>query len=94
MYAARTDTRPAAGPRASAEPSKRPQPTHRWVGAALVDLGLGEAARAEHAARTGRHVIRTGTQIDVLEVYCARCRVRYAAQAIDEPCRTVVARAG
>jgi hypothetical protein len=93
MYAAPTATEPATQSK-QARLSDRPQQTHRWVGAALVDLGLGEATRAEHAARTGRHVIRTATQIDVLEVYCARCRVRYAAQEIDEPCRTVVARAG
>ena len=59
---------------------------HRWVGAALVDLGRGEhSTRAERAARTGRYVLTTDTRVDVLEVYCADCRTPYAA-SYSEPC--------
>src|SRR5690348_7535579 len=51
---------------------------HRWVAAALVEVGRGsQSRRAEHAARTGRHVLPAATRIDVLEVYCAWCRVAY-----------------
>lgn len=71
-----------------------PRTPHRWVGAALVDLGLGAAGRAEHAVRTGRHTLRADTRIEVLEVYCTSCRVAYSERACYEPCRTVVARAG
>jgi hypothetical protein len=67
---------------------------HRWVGAALVDLGLGAAPRAEQAHRTGRYTIPKATRIEVLEVYCARCRVLYGTRACASPCRTVAARAG
>lgn len=84
-------------------PSKRSRQTrvpntlagHRWVGAALVDLGRGEnSPRAERAARTGRHVLPTGTRVDVLEVYCADCRIPYAT-SYSEPCpRRLVTRAG
>jgi hypothetical protein len=68
---------------------------HRWVGAALVELGLGaNDRRAEHAARTGRHVVTPGTRIDVLEVYCADCRAPYTKSA-DEPCpKRAASRAG
>ncbi|HET6624880.1 MAG TPA: hypothetical protein VFG63_00690, partial [Nocardioidaceae bacterium] len=59
---------------------------HRWVGAALVELGRGEnSPRAERAARTGRYVVSAGTRIDVLEVYCADCRVPYG-NGFSEPC--------
>lgn len=51
---------------------------HRWVAAALVEVGSGShSRRAEHAARTGHHVLPAATRIDVLEVYCAWCRVAY-----------------
>lgn len=70
------------------------QRQHQWVGAALVDMGRGgRNARAEHAARTGRHVIPTRTRIDVLEVYCARCRTSYDSPGADMPCTTVIRRA-
>jgi hypothetical protein len=66
---------------------------HQWVGAALVGLGEGDTARAEHAARTGRHVLRKATRIEVLEVYCRRCRIRYSASAGQVPCTVSMARA-
>lgn len=67
---------------------------HQWVGAALVGLGQGDNRRAEHAARTERHVVPARTRIDVLEVYCARCRMRYSDRACDEVCSTGMLRAG
>jgi hypothetical protein len=60
--------------------------THQWVGAALVGMGEGESLRAEHAARTGRHVLPAATRIEVLEVYCGRCRVRYDDRLTDVRC--------
>ena len=68
--------------------------SHRWVAAALVGMGQGATRRAEHAARTGRHVLPAGTQIDVLEVYCADCRTGYSERASLRPCSGVVSRAG
>ncbi|WP_152186876.1 hypothetical protein [Segeticoccus rhizosphaerae] len=59
---------------------------HVWVGAALVGMGQGDTRRAEHAARTGRHVLPVGTRIEVLEVYCSRCRVPYSERACAWPC--------
>jgi hypothetical protein len=68
---------------------------HRWVGAALVELGVGaNDRRAEHADRTGRHVLTPGTRLDVLEVYCADCRAPYTKSA-NEPCpKRIASRAG
>ncbi len=69
--------------------------THRWVGAAVVALGNGPgSARAEHAARTGRHVLPAGTRVEVLEVYCGRCRVGYQSHAAGRPCPGVARAAG
>jgi len=62
---------------------------HAWVGAALVGLGTGGNGRAEHAARTGRHVVFDKTRIEVLEVYCGRCRLAYSPTAGRSPCRAV-----
>lgn len=60
---------------------------HRWVAAALVEVGRGsQSRRAEHAARTGRHVLPAATRIDVLEVYCAWCRVAYESHESASPC--------
>jgi hypothetical protein len=70
---------------------------HVWVGAALtsflecrrargVGMGQGDTRRAEHAARTGRHVLPVGTRIEVLEVYCSRCRVPYSERECAWPC--------
>ena len=60
---------------------------HRWVAAALVDVGVGShSPRADHAARTGRHVVRAGTRVEVLEVYCAWCRVGYGSASASRPC--------
>lgn len=67
---------------------------HHWVGAALVGLGEGDTRRAEHAARTGRHVLNRATRIEVLEVYCRRCRIRYGTSSDQLPCTTLIARAG
>jgi hypothetical protein len=51
---------------------------HRWVAAALVEVGRGgNDRRAEHAARTGRYVVPAATRINVLEVYCGECRAPY-----------------
>lgn len=61
-------------------------PAHLWVGAALVGMGQGRTRRAEHAARTGRHVLSAATRIEVLEVYCSRCRVAYDDHAATWPC--------
>jgi hypothetical protein len=63
---------------------------HRWVAAALVDLGTSRrGSRAEHAARTGRHVLPAGTRLQVLEVYCGWCRVAYDSHAGTLPCTGV-----
>ncbi len=67
---------------------------HEWVGAALVGLGTGRNERAEHAARTGRHVLLERTRIEVLEVYCGRCRLAYTPSADRLPCTAQVSRAG
>jgi hypothetical protein len=73
---------------------KRPELRHHWVGAALVGLGRGDTRRAEHAARTGRHVLSKATRIEVLEVYCERCRIGYSASSDRMPCTTLMSRAG
>lgn len=68
---------------------------HEWVGAALVGLGTAINSRAEHAARTGRHVLFEKTRIEVLEVYCGRCRLAYSAAAGRMPCTAAqISRAG
>jgi hypothetical protein len=67
---------------------------HQWVGAALVGLGLSVSDRAERAARTGRYVLPLATLIEVLEVYCRRCRVAYTPSAATEPCTAQVVEAG
>ena len=67
---------------------------HQWVGAALVGLGTGDNERATHAARTGRHVLPERTRIEVLEVYCGRCRLAYTPSAHRLPCVVQVPRAG
>jgi hypothetical protein len=59
---------------------------HRWVAAALVEMGRGDNRRAEHAARTGRHVLPAATKIQVLEVYCSLCRVGYESHLSQLPC--------
>jgi hypothetical protein len=59
---------------------------HQWVGAALVGMGKGDSLRAEHASRTGRHVLPAATKIEVLEVYCRRCRVQYEDRLVTVPC--------
>lgn len=78
-----------AGPRATAgESAARPRVgEHRWVAAALVEVGRGgQSRRAEHAARTGHHVLPAATRVDVLEVYCAWCRVAYESHESVTPC--------
>lgn len=70
----------------SEHPAERRQPEHRWVAAALVDMGDGANPRAEHAARTGRHVLLARTRVEVLEVYCTRCRVGYESHNAMLPC--------
>lgn len=67
------------------EPSEEAA-AHVWVGAALVGMGQGNTRRAEHAARTGRHVLTARTRIEVLEVYCSRCRVPYSQRACGGTC--------
>ena len=67
---------------------------HQWVGAALVGLGRGDNRRAEHAARTGRHVLSQATRVEVLEVYCARCRLAYSERACRFECTGLAVRAG
>jgi hypothetical protein len=74
--------------------SDRRRAPHQWVGAAVVGLGDGASSRAEHAHRTGRHVLRQATRIEVLEVYCHRCRVQYTASADLVPCAAQMVRAG
>lgn len=68
----------------------REQEQHEWVGAALVGLGRGTAPRAEHALRTGNHVLGERTRIEVLEVYCGRCRLGYTSGAARVPCPAAV----
>ena len=66
---------------------------HQWVAAALVSMGRGDTRRAEHAARTGKHVLPEATRIRVLEVYCSECRVGYRERGSALPCAPFVARA-
>jgi hypothetical protein len=75
-------------------PEPGPDHRHQWVAAALVDLGRGRAPRAEHAARTGKHVLEDRTGIEVLEVYCRRCRMPYGRPADRTPCTSLMVRAG
>ena len=65
---------------------------HQWVGAALVGMGQGDNRRAEHAARTGRHVLLAATRVEVLEVYCGSCRVRFDARTSEQSCRGALSR--
>jgi len=74
------------------EGEQRAARQHRWVGAATVALGDGVSRRAEHASRTGRHVLPEATRIEVLEVYCGDCRVSYSHRAGTWPCRGVATR--
>jgi hypothetical protein len=78
----------------SIQPVGEAESRHQWVGAALVGLGLGDTRRAEHAARTGRYVTSKATRIEVLEVYCRRCRLPYSASNGQRPCLALMARAG
>lgn len=55
---------------------------HSWVGAATVELSGKQAA---HADLRGSIRVPTETRVDVLEVYCGRCRRPYDDVA-DEPC--------
>lgn len=77
--------------RAAPAPVSVPVPeesVHRWVAAALVDVGQGaHDERAERAARTGRYIVPAGAWIEVLEVYCARCRAPYSPRAAALDCR-------
>ncbi|MGH3423550.1 MAG: hypothetical protein ACRDO8_02405 [Nocardioidaceae bacterium] len=75
-----------------AERSRGGVDEHLWVGAALIGMGHGDTRRAEHAARTGRHVIPSATRIEVLEVYCSRCRVPYGQGVLGAPCTGAVPR--
>lgn len=76
----------------TSEGEQRAARQHRWVGAAMVALGEGVSRRAEHAARTGRHVLPEATRIDVLEVYCGDCRVSWSDRAGAWPCGGVASR--
>jgi hypothetical protein len=64
------------------------------VGAAVIGLGAGDTRRAEHAARTGRHVLSSATRVEVLEVYCRCCRIRYSETADQAPCTPSMYAAG
>jgi hypothetical protein len=55
---------------------------HSWVGAATVGLTDKQAA---HADLRGSVRVPVETRVDVLEVYCGRCRRPYDDVA-DEPC--------
>ncbi len=81
-------SRPTEGTgRAGDRGADRATGEHRWVAATLVEVGRGDRSpRAEHAARTGRHVLPAATRVDVLEVYCAWCRVAYESHDSAESC--------
>lgn len=81
----------ASGARTS--PTDHGRPGHQWVAATLVGMGEGDTRRAEHAARTGRHVLPSATRVEVLEVYCRRCRATYTPSAGQAPCEAVALRA-
>jgi hypothetical protein len=49
---------------------------HEWVGAATVLLPPQQAAQAE---KSGKVRFTSPVQIEVLDVYCQRCRRAYAA---------------
>lgn len=72
--------------------SKSGQVGHEWVGAALVGLGRSGTRRAEHASRTGWHFLPARTKVEVLEVYCARCRTLYDPRTERAACSAVLAR--
>lgn len=86
-----TDT-PLDAPQVGGQQQQRGGRPHRWVGAALIGLGDGMSRRAEHAARTGRHVMPDATRIEVLEVYCSECRTAYSDRAARWPCSGVSSR--
>lgn len=56
---------------------------HKWVAAANIRV---DRRRAEVAARSGKMVIPHGVQVEVLDVYCGRCRTRYEIGR-DLPCQ-------
>ncbi len=66
---------------------------HQWVAAAVVEIGRGtHTQRAERAMRTGRYILATSTRIEVLEVYCRRCRIPFSPRVARLECETAVDR--
>lgn len=55
---------------------------HEWVGAGLLLL---TRKHAEQATRSGKVTIVSRITVDVLDVYCRKCRRAYAV-AKDEQC--------
>lgn len=55
--------------------------THKWVVAATVDIPAGLAAQA---FRRGTARLPEKTKIDVLEVYCGKCRRPFERVAEDD----------
>lgn len=65
----------------------KPKPTatshpHEWIGAATVAL---DAKTAKHADLRGSYRTKIEERVDVLEVYCKKCRRPYD-EVLDEPC--------
>lgn len=56
---------------------------HQWVAAANIRV---DRRRAEVAARSGRMLISHKLQVEVVDVYCKRCRTTYE-NGRDLPCR-------
>ncbi len=68
---------------------------HQWVAAAVVEIGRGaHTERADRAVRTGRYVVTASTRIEVLEVYCRRCRIPFSHRAAAGVCESVDRGAG
>lgn len=55
---------------------------HEWVGAGLLLL---DTKRAEQATRSGKVTIVSRVSVDILDVYCRKCRRPYQS-AKDEKC--------
>lgn len=49
---------------------------HEWVGAGLLIL---DTKRAATAAKSGKVTIVSKVTLDILDVYCRKCRRQYAA---------------
>jgi len=57
---------------------------HEWVGATVMML---DTRLATQAVTNGKLTITSRVTIDVLDVYCRRCRMPYAVTVNGSPCQ-------